>query len=160
MAPKNINGIKSLMGANGKSYAPGSSGGRVVIETIDERILRLLGLENEFELSYEEYVRHLKEALSVISLGRSRFSTEEAILFQTEFRRVKSKKKEDRFKVKKKKITASNVGLKTSAIVKAQKLSRTIIKPERARPAEKAEVIEMELLLWIFHRRKGRLSVS
>jgi len=145
MAPKNINGIKSLMGANGKSYAPGPSGGKVTSETIDERILRLLGLENEFELSYEEYIRHLKEALSVISLGKSRFSTEEAILFQTEFKRVKSKKKEDRFKVKKKKITASNVGLKkSSAIVKAQKVSRTIIKPERAKPerakpAEKTE---------------------
>ena len=147
MAPKNNNDAKSLMGANGKSYAPSSSSGRVSSETIDERILRLLGLENELELSYEEYVRHLKEALSTISLGKSRFSTEEAVLFQTEFKRVKSKNKEDRFKVKKKKISASDIGLKkSSALVKTSKvaapskLSKTVIKPKLEKPIEKAGV--------------------
>lgn len=82
-----------------------------VTEKIDERILRLLGLENEFELSYGEYLRHLKEALSIIDLGKSKFSSEEAMLFQEEFKRIKKKKKEDRFKlkVKKEKITAGKV---------------------------------------------------
>jgi hypothetical protein len=147
MAPKNNNDTKSLMGANGKSYAPSFSSGRVSSEIIDERILRLLGLENELELSYEEYVRHLKEALSAISLGKSRFSTEEAVLFQTEFKRVKSKNKEDRFKVKKKKISASDIGLKkSSALVKTSKvaapskLSKTFIKPKLEKPIEKAGV--------------------
>jgi len=76
-------------------------------EQIDERILELLELENEFELSYDEYIRHLKEALSVIQLGKSKFSSEEAMLLQKEFKRVKGKT--GRFKPKKKKISAQSL---------------------------------------------------
>jgi GH24 family phage-related lysozyme (muramidase) len=68
-------------------------------EKIDERILRLLGLENEYELSYEEYIRHLKEAMVASRMFKSRYSTEESELITTEWKRIKGKS--GRFKVKK-----------------------------------------------------------
>jgi len=80
---------------------------RVAKETIDERVLRLLGLEDEVEISYEEYIRALKEALSTIQLGKGEYSSEEAMLLQDEFKKVKAKK--GRFKPKSKKITADNI---------------------------------------------------
>lgn len=80
---------------------------RVAKETIDERVLRLLGLEDEVEISYEEYIRALKEALSTIQLGKGGYSTEEAMLLQDEFKKVKAKK--GKFKPKSKKITADNI---------------------------------------------------
>ena len=61
-------------------------------ETISVRILKLLNLESEFEMSYEEYSRHLKEALIAARLSKSKFSTEEAEILTKEFRRVKNKK--------------------------------------------------------------------
>jgi GH24 family phage-related lysozyme (muramidase) len=83
--------------------------GNPTTEQIDERILGLLGLEDEYELSYEEYVRHLKEAMVVSRMSKSKFSTEESELFTNEWKRVKSKK--GRFKPKKKKITAAGLGI-------------------------------------------------
>ena len=35
-------------------------------ETISIRILKLLNLENEFEMSYDEYARNLKELLLLL----------------------------------------------------------------------------------------------
>ena len=70
-------------------------------ETISIRILKLLNLESEFEMSYEEYSRHLKEALIAANLVKSKFSTEEAEILTAEFRRVKNKK--GRFTIKSKK---------------------------------------------------------
>ena len=83
--------------------------GNPTTEQIDERILRLLGLENEYELSYEEYVRNLKEAMVASRMSKSKFSTEESESFTNEWKRVRSKK--GRFKPKKKKITAEGLGI-------------------------------------------------
>ena len=88
--------------------------GNPTTEQIDERILGLLGLEDEYELSYEEYVRHLKEAMVASRMSKSKFSTEESELVTTEWKRVKSKK--GRFKPKKKKITAAGLGIGKSLI--------------------------------------------
>jgi GH24 family phage-related lysozyme (muramidase) len=85
--------------------------GNPTTEQIDERILRLLGLEDEYELSYEEYIRNLKEAMAASRMSKSRFSTEEYELLTNEWKRVKSKK--GRFKPKKKKITAKGLGIGT-----------------------------------------------
>lgn len=98
-------------------------------EQIDERILGLLGLGEEFELSYEEYVRNLKEALATVSLGKSRFSTEEAMLLQEEFRRVKSKKKEDRFRPQKKKITSQSFGVGKKLLSPGKVSKKTLFLP-------------------------------
>jgi lysozyme len=75
------------------------------VEQIDERILKLLRLEDEFEMSYEEYLRHLRTALVEAQMVKSKFSSEEALLLQDERKRVKGKK--GRFQIKKKKVTTS-----------------------------------------------------
>ena len=80
-------------------------------EQIDERILGLLGLEDEYELSYDEYVRHLKEAMVASRMSKSKLSTEESELVTNEWKRVRAKK--GRFKPKKKKITAAGLGIGT-----------------------------------------------
>jgi len=61
-------------------------------ETISIRILKLLNLESEFEMSYEEYSRNLKEALAAARLLKSKFSSEEAELLLKEYKRIRNKK--------------------------------------------------------------------
>jgi GH24 family phage-related lysozyme (muramidase) len=80
-------------------------------ENIDERLIRSLGLESEFEISYEEYIRHLKEVLVAARMTKSRYSTEEAMLAGAEFKRVRGKKGRFIIRVKRIKVTASNLGL-------------------------------------------------
>ena len=80
-------------------------------ENIDERLIRSLGLESEFEMSYEEYVRHLKEILVASRMTKSRYSTEEAMLAGAEFKRVRGKKGRFIIRVKRIKVTASNLGI-------------------------------------------------
>jgi len=77
-----------------------------VQEIIEERLLKLLGLESEFEMSYEEYIRHLREAMSAARMNKSSFSSEETELITDEWKRVKSKK--GRFTIKVKKTTVKN----------------------------------------------------
>ena len=83
--------------------------GNPTTEQIDERILGLLGLQDEYELSYDEYVRNLKEAMVASRMSKSKFSTEESELVTTEWKRVKGKK--GRFRPKKKKITVGGLGI-------------------------------------------------
>jgi hypothetical protein len=82
-----------------------SMGKKVSTEKIDERILELLGLQDEYELSYEEYIGHLKEATIASRMSKSRYSTVETELITNEWKRVKTKK--GRFKPKK--ITATSL---------------------------------------------------
>jgi len=79
-----------------------------VTESIDERILRLLQLEDVFDLDYETYKNLLGELVISSTLGKSELSREEELLIQQEFKRIR--KKTGRFKPKKKKITSKNVG--------------------------------------------------
>ena len=74
-------------------------GKKVSTEKIDERILELLGLQDEYELSYDEYIGYLREAMVASRMSKSRYSTTETELFTNEWKRVKSKK--GRFKPKK-----------------------------------------------------------
>lgn len=100
-------------------------------ETIDERIIRALNLDSEFEMSYEEYARHLKEAMIASRMTKSRYSSEEAILFNIEFKRVRSKKGRFIIKSKKVKITAAGLGLGgfTKPLKMAQK--RLLLAPKQ-----------------------------
>jgi hypothetical protein len=77
---------------------------RSVSEKIDERILRLLGLEDVFDLDYDTYLTLLKEA---IVTGSKKLPQEELALLANERKRVRGKK--GRFKPKKDKITADKV---------------------------------------------------
>lgn len=78
-------------------------------ETIDERILRIIGLEDIFDIDYETYLTLLKEAMVKARMPRTKLSTEESDLLLDEYRRVRSKKDKGRFEVKKKKITTSTL---------------------------------------------------
>lgn len=77
-------------------------------EEIDSRILRLIGLEDVFDLDYETYLTLLKEAMVKSRMTKKTIPTEEVMLLTDEFKRVKSKKDNGRFEVKKKKITAKS----------------------------------------------------
>lgn len=80
----------------------------LVNEEIDERILKLLGLQDIFDVDYGTYLSLLKEKLVTISMGDKKIPREEQILLQDEFKRVKGKV--GRFKIKSKKINAENIG--------------------------------------------------
>jgi len=77
-------------------------------ETIDPRILRLIGLEDVFDLDYETYLTLLKEAMVMSRMVKKTIPTEEIMLLDEEYKRVKTKKDKGRFKVKTKKITAKS----------------------------------------------------
>ena len=80
-------------------------------ETIDPRILRLIGLDDVFDLDYETYFTLLREALVKANMPGKSIPTEEFEMLSNEIKRVKSKKDDGRFEVKKKKITAGSLGL-------------------------------------------------
>jgi hypothetical protein len=83
-------------------------GNNPVNETIDERILRLLGLLEVFDLDYDTYKTLLKEKLVQVTSSKEKIPAEEFELLKNEFKRVRSKT--GRFIPKKKKpITANNV---------------------------------------------------
>ena len=83
-----------------------------VKESIDERILRLLGLEDVFDLDYDTYLTLLKEAMVKGRMPKTTIPTEEIEVLTDEYKRVKGKKNQGRFEVKKKKIssTSFNIG--------------------------------------------------
>lgn len=99
-------------------------------ETISIRILKLLNLENEFEMSYDEYVRHLREALIAANLVKSKFSTEEAEILTKEFRRVKNKTGRFKIKVKQEPKTPKSTPTKKS---NQKRLPGTAEKKENAK---------------------------
>jgi hypothetical protein len=80
----------------------------LVNEEIDERILKILGIQDIFDIDYGTYLSLLKEKLVTISMGDKKIPREEQILLQDEFKRVKGKV--GRFKVRSKKINADNIG--------------------------------------------------
>lgn len=92
---------------------------RSVSEKIDERILRLLGLEDVFDLDYDTYLILLKEA---IVTGSKKLPQEELALLANERKRVRGKK--GRFNPKKQKITVGKVA--TTKFLKPTKKTLTL----------------------------------
>lgn len=88
-----------------------------VSEKIDERILRLLSLEDVFDIDYDTYLTLLKEA---IVTGSKKLPEEELALLANERKRIRGKK--GRFKPKKDKITADKVA--TTKLLKGTKVSK------------------------------------
>ena len=78
----------------------------LVDEEVDERILRLLGLEDTFDIDYATYISLLREKMAAARMTGSQMATEEAELLTNEFKRVK--RKVGRFKLKKKKISVDS----------------------------------------------------
>lgn len=105
----------------------GKSGEDLVDEKIDERILRIIGLEDVFDIDYDTYISLLKEQSVLISTGKSKIPREEEILIQDEFKRVKKRKGKGRFKVSK--ITAESFKKGTAVGLDLQKLSQEVKSP-------------------------------
>jgi len=80
---------------------PGKTKGgtALVSEKIDERILRLIGQEEVFDIDYDTYASLLREAMIRGRMSKTSIPTEEIELVTNEWKRVKGKK--GRFKVKK-----------------------------------------------------------
>jgi hypothetical protein len=91
----------------------GTRGTDLVDEYIDERVVRILGLGQVFDIDYATYLTLLKEKLVQVSMGGGSLAREEQMLLQDEFRRVKGKV--GRFKLKAKKAQISG-GFGTSPI--------------------------------------------
>jgi GH24 family phage-related lysozyme (muramidase) len=105
----------------------GKSGEDLVDEKIDERILRIIGLDDVFDIDYDTYISLLKEQSVLISTGKSKIPREEEILIQDEFKRVKKRKGAGRFKVNK--ITAESFKKGTAVGLNLQKLSAEVKSP-------------------------------
>ncbi|NBW22709.1 MAG: hypothetical protein EBR82_83670, partial [Caulobacteraceae bacterium] len=89
----------------GGSIVPVKRDGKdLVDEQIEERILRLLGLEYVFDIDYDTYASLLKEKLIAARMVKTQIPTEEAELLTNEYKKIRGKK--GRFRVKK--ITADS----------------------------------------------------
>ena len=115
----------------------------LVEEEIDSQILSILGLEDVFDLTYEEYYRELRTAAAAGRMPGSRMSTESIELVTAELKRVKGKT--GRFKVKQKKIDINKVldrkqPAPPGSIVKAEKLIPTAPEVEPEQPEKKTVV--------------------
>ena len=104
----------------------------LVSEEVDERLLRLLGLDDVFDIDYSTYMTLLREKLMEARMVDKKISTEESMLLTEEYKRVKGKV--GRFKLKKKKITADNLGVSGPIRVNKEKyyLTEKAITPEFA----------------------------
>lgn len=86
--------------ASSERMYDGVRGEDLVDEEIDERILRLLGIEDVFDIDYDTYKTLLREKMAAGRMSNSQMPTEEVELLTDEFKRVK--RKVGRFKVNKK----------------------------------------------------------
>ena len=102
----------------------------LVDEKIDERILRLLGLEYVFDIDYDTYTSLLKEKMVAARMAKTKIPTEEAEILTSEYKKIKGKK--GRFKVKK--ITADSLKKGSSVGVNLGKQKALVGKPQLALP--------------------------
>lgn len=123
----------------------------LVEEDIDSQILSILGLEDVFDLTYEEYASLLKEAAVKGRMPGSQMTTENVELVTNELKRVKNKT--GRFKVKPKKVDINKVlnrkqPTPPGAIVKAQKLipPPAKVSEEKEKPKVDSENLQSDLL--------------
>ena len=85
----------------------GTRGTDLVDEYIDERIIRILGLGQVFDIDYSTYLTLLKEKLVQIDIGAASIARDEQMLLQSEFSRVRGKV--GRFKLNAKKVSAGAI---------------------------------------------------
>ena len=126
-----------------------------VKENIDSRILRLLGLEDVFDLDYSTYATLLKEKLIEVTRGRRGVPHEEVELLKNEFKRVRTK--EGRFAPKAKKVKVDNV----TNLGSMRRLPGTADKkksPTQQRTEERKEQQNTKKVADIFTNIKSSLS--
>jgi hypothetical protein len=110
----------------------------LVSEKIDERILRLLGLEDVFDIDYDTYLTLLKEA---IVAGAKKLPQEELAVLANERKRIRGKK--GRFKPKK--ITADKVA--TTKFLKPAKKTLALAPSSTTSQEEGGSFIEIKKTL-------------
>ena len=119
MGPEELDDLLASIRAEGKkersalALYKGTRGTDLVSESIDERIVNILGLGQVFDIDYATYLTLLKEKLVQISMGGGSLAREEQMLLQDEFKRVKGKV--GRFKLKAKRAQISR-GLGTTPL--------------------------------------------
>jgi GH24 family phage-related lysozyme (muramidase) len=109
MGPDELDNLATA-GAGGNSALALYEGTReddLVDEEIDDRILRLIGLEDVFDIDYGTYLTLLKERLAAARISGNSIPREEDELILNEFKRVKGKV--GRFKIKSKKLSLDNI---------------------------------------------------
>ena len=117
--------------SKGGSIVPVKRDGEdLVDEQIDERILRLLGLEYIFDIDYDTYTSLLKEKMVAARMAKTQIPTEEAELLTNEYKKIRGKK--GRFKVKK--ITAQSLKRGSAVGVNLGKQKALVGKPLKALP--------------------------
>lgn len=130
------------------------------IENIDERILRILGLEDEPYVESDDYIRALREKMAAGRMSSSSMSSEETELVTNEFKRVRNKGK---FKVKKKAtINAKNIG--GSRIISGQMkpvpkmLTGSFVSPKPPKPEIRESIEKVDYLSRIDETLKSILG--
>lgn len=98
----------------------------LVDEDIDERILKLLGIDNVFDIDYATYMSLLRERMGAARMSGSNIPTEEAELLTNEWKRVKGKV--GRFRIKRKNVNTEGFGggplaIRTGSFFVAQKVA-------------------------------------
>ena len=113
----------------------------LVSEEVDERILKLLGLEDVFDIDYGTYMSLLRGRLAEGRLSGKELPREEDELLLNEYRKVKGKV--GRFKLKKKKINAESLGVTGPIRVSKQQyyLTSKAIVPETSGVGEEGSDI-------------------
>ena len=111
MGPEELDDLLASIRAEGNkersalALYKGTRGTDLVNESIDERIVNILGLGQVFDIDYATYLTLLKEKLVQVSMGGGSLAREEQMLLQDEFKRVKGKV--GRFKINRR---TANVG--------------------------------------------------
>ena len=97
MGPEELDDLLASIRAEGKkersalALYKGTRGTDLVNESIDERVVNILGLGQVFDIDYATYLTLLKEKLVQVSMGGGSLAREEQMLLQDEFKRVKGK---------------------------------------------------------------------
>ena len=112
-----------------------------VKDLIDERVLRILGISDVFDLDYDTYKTLLRELLVKVDRSGVKIPTEEVMLLQDELKRIRGKK--GRFIPKKKKVKVENISSLPGFTKKTQKLISGVVEPKvkEGEPSKKEEGI-------------------
>jgi hypothetical protein len=128
MGPDDLDDLLASILAEGKKESAlalyeGTREDDLVSEDIDERILRILGLDEVFDIDYGTYLTLLREKLVESRMVDKKLSTEESMLLTDEFKRVRGNV--GRFKIKRKRITSENIGVTGPIRVSTEKFYLT-----------------------------------
>jgi len=119
----------------------------LVEEQIDERILSILGLQDAFDFTYEEYLTLLKEKAVAARMSQQGMPTESVELITDELKRVKGKT--GKFKVKSKKVDINKIINRTGQAAKTSvQLDPTKLLPPAIQDSqeEKQQEVQKDIL--------------